>query len=316
MPTRISLLLSALLIVSLSSLSARAATPHWSPLLSPQALASLLETGSEVRILHVSGDHEAGHISGAIAANYADFRGPASNPGALPSLEQLTATVRSLGLTESLPVVLVHEGLNPADMGTATRIYWTLKSLGVDELAVLNGGFAAWRQAGLPISTGADSVVPSQWSPRWSDEWQITTAQIEARLDDPALALIDARPPGFFNGSQSSIARPGTIRGATNLSFDRWFDGNRMKSPTEIQQMLASSPLSDDAQVASFCNSGHWASINWFVLSELASVPGTRMYAESMAEWTSTRRPMDNQPVPITHYWGMTVQWFSGLRER
>lgn len=299
-----------------SGLSTQTAPAGWSPLLSPESLAGMLESGQEVRTLRVSGGHEAGHIPGSLPASYAQFRGPSSNPGALPSIEDLTATVRSLGLRETLPVVLVHDGTGPSDMGTATRIYWTLKSLGVRNLAILNGGFTAWQEAGLPVNTGTATVAPSQWSPRWNDEWQISTAEIEARLDDPALRLVDARPQSFFNGTQSSIARPGTIRGAANLSFDHWFDGNRMKTPMEIQQTLASNPLPDAAETASFCNTGHWASINWFALSELAGVPDTRMYAESMAEWSNADRSMDNQPNRLAHYWDMTAQWFTGLRER
>jgi thiosulfate/3-mercaptopyruvate sulfurtransferase len=304
------------LILSLSALGARAAPADWSPLLSPQSLAGILGTSTEVRILHVSGDHETGHIPGSVPASYAQFRGPSDNPGALPSLQDLTAAVRALGLTEFLPVVLVHEGSSPSDMGTATRIYWTLKSLGVRDLAILNGGFAAWQRAGLPVSTGIAAVAPSQWSPQWRDDWQITTAGIEARLGDPALRLIDARPESFFSGAQSSVARPGTIRGAASLSFDHWFNGNQMKTPNEIQQTLASSALPAAPETATFCNTGHWASINWFALSELAGVSDTRMYAESMAEWSRADRPMDNQPDRLAYYWDMTVQWFNSLWEQ
>lgn len=300
-----------------TTIPATAATPAgWAPLMDARSLAELLDTGTPIRLLRVSGDHATGHIPGSVPAVYGDFRGPADNPGQLPALDSLTATVRSLGLTPDLPVVLVHQGASPSDMGTATRIYWTLKSLGLQDLAILNGGFAAWQQAGLPVSTGSESVTASDWSPRWHDDWRITTAEIESRLDDTDTGLIDARPSGFFEGSRSSVARPGTIRGATSLSFERWFDGNRMKPVVEIRQTLASSPLPETAQAVSFCNTGHWASINWFVLSELAGVPDTRLYAESMAEWSRSDRPMDNQPSRIAHYWNMTAEWFAGLWER
>jgi thiosulfate/3-mercaptopyruvate sulfurtransferase len=316
MTIRLTLLLFAVTLL-LPGLTARAAPAGWTPLLSPQSLASILDTDDLVRVLRVSGEHKDGHIPGSVPVSYAQFRGPPANPGALPTLEELTDTVRSLGLSETLPVVLVHNGSSPSDMGTATRIYWTLKSMGIRDLAILNGGFAAWQRANLPVSTGATTVTPtSDWSPRWRDDWRITTEEIENRLGDPSVRLVDARPGNFFDGTQSSIARPGTIRGAASLGFDRWFDGNRMKTPAEIQETLASSPLPDAPETASFCNTGHWASINWFVLSELAGVPQTRLYAESMAEWSHADRPMDNQPDRLAHYWNMTVQWFNDLWER
>ncbi len=311
-----SFFIGLLTVFLLSSFGTRAAAENLRPLLSPQTLADLLETRDDLRLLRISGEHAAGHIPGSIPADYARFRGPSSNPGALPSLEELTDLVQSLGLTATRPVVLVHDGASPSDMGTATRVYWTLKSLGVKELAILNGGFSAWQQAGLPVNMEPVPVAASDWSPRWHDDWQISTSQINRRLGDPDLRLIDARPDAFFAGSQSSIARPGTIRGAKSLSFDRWFDGNRMKPADEVQQILASSALADADTTTSFCNSGHWASINWFVLSELAQVPDTRLYAESMAEWTQANRAMDNQPSRVAHYWGMTMEWFDSLWQR
>ncbi|MEX1198609.1 MAG: rhodanese-like domain-containing protein [Pseudohongiellaceae bacterium] len=305
-----------LLTVLLATAGARAAPDGWSPLLGPQSLADMLESNVELHILRVSGDHAAGHIPGSVAADYADFRGPDGNPGALPSLENLTEAVQALGLDGTRPVVLIHDGASPSDMGTATRVYWTLKSLGVEDLAVLNGGFRAWQEAELPVSTGPVKASTTDWAPQWHDDWQITTREIEQRLDDADIRLIDARPPAFFEGSQSSIARPGTIDGAASLSFDRWFEGNRLKSPERIQQTLASSSLPRARETASFCNTGHWASINWFVLSELAGIPDTRLYAESMAEWSQADRPMDNQPDRLAHYWDMTVDWFNGLWKR
>lgn len=300
----------------LPAFNAHAAPDGWSPLLTPRSLASMLDSDAGLHILRISGDHAAGHIPGSVPADYPDFRGPGSNPGALPSLETLTGVVRSLGLDGISPVVLVHDGASPSDMGTATRVYWTLKSLGLRDLAILNGGFNAWQQAGLPVSTDTVEVKATDWTPRWHDDWQITTKEIEQRLDDPDVRLVDARPPAFFDGSQSSIARPGTIHGAASLSFDRWFDGNRMKSPVEVRRIAASSSLPPAPHTVSFCNTGHWASINWFVLSELVGVPDTRLYAESMAEWSQADRPMDNQPDRLAHYWDMTVDWFNGLWER
>lgn len=303
------------LILSVLTSPAWPAIPGWSALLEPYELAALLADHDHIRVLHVSGDHAAGHIPGSVPARYADFRGPASNPGMLPELMALGQTVGALGIETTTPVVLVHEGRNAADMGTATRIYWTLKSLGVQDLAILNGGFLAWQAADLPTTQDAVSIPISHYVPHWDNSWQITTHELEERLDDSSLRLIDARPPAFFDGSQSSIARPGTIAGAANLNFQQWFQGARLRNLDVIRQTLAVAPLPDAEQTVSFCNSGHWASINWFVLSEIAEVPHMRLYAESMAEWTQARRPMDNEPSRLAYYWQMTRDWLAGHRE-
>ncbi|WP_274378850.1 sulfurtransferase, partial [Alkalilacustris brevis] len=152
--------LAGLLLAGVSS-AALSAPDGWKPLLEPGELAAILEREGDVRVVHVSGDFAAGHIPGAVHAPYAEWRGPPQNPGALRSPEEFGALVRSLGIETDTPVVVVHGGANPTDMGTAARVYWTLKSLGVEDLALVNGGFAAWAGADLPVSTQPVEVAQS-----------------------------------------------------------------------------------------------------------------------------------------------------------
>tara|TARA_R110002072_G_scaffold4663_8_gene32672 strand:+ start:56323 stop:57297 length:975 start_codon:yes stop_codon:yes gene_type:complete len=294
--------------------------PGWSALLEPEQLAQILDIHNSdrpdqpVRILRVTGDYAAGHIPGAVSAPYAQFRGPQDNAGQLPAIGSLQTLVQHLGIDAATPVVVVHQGNSAADMGAATRVYWTLKSLGVQHLAVLDGGFQRWQSANLPISTTSVTVTPTTFLPQWQDTWRISTAELEQRLDDPTLLLIDARSTDFFNGRQSVASRPGTIRGAVNLGFESWFEGNSLQSTSAMQHLLASSiNVSPGSQPVTFCNTGHLGSINWFVLSELAGLENTRLYAESVVEWSQNARPMDNQPGRLAHYWSLTRTWLSSL---
>ena len=77
------------------------------------------------------------HIPGALNAPYGTWRGPASNPGELPSIEKLTALVQSLGLTAAHHIVVTSHGDDPTDFGSAARVYWTLKVLGLERLSRL-----------------------------------------------------------------------------------------------------------------------------------------------------------------------------------
>ena len=301
------------LLTTAFPLTVYAAPPGWKPLLEPTELAAIMGGSRYLRVIHVTGDFTASHIPGAANAPYPQWRGPQENPGALPAVEKLAALVQSLGINADTPVAIVHQGTNPADMGTATRVYWTLKSLGLTDLAVVNGGFAAWIAAGLPISSVADQIAPSSFVPQWSDKWRVSTTEVETLVSEGSARLIDARPEGFFKGLQSSAGRPGTIRGAGNLSFESWFDGNRLKDMPQRSSILSSYPMAESPLTVSFCNTGHQASVNWFVMSELQGVPNTRLYAESMAEWSLADRPMDNQPSRVKIYWDMTKGWFNEL---
>ena len=107
--------------------------------------------------------YELGHIAGAQHAPYAKWRGPAESPGKLPAVDALTALIQQLGIDRTTPVVVVYEGKDSTDFGSAARVYWTLKAAGVSTLSVLNGGMTAWRAAGLPISTETSARAPSSF---------------------------------------------------------------------------------------------------------------------------------------------------------
>lgn len=292
--------------------AAMAAPDGWAPLLEPADLAAILEGHDDVRVIHVTGDFDAGHIPGAAHAPYAEWRGPPQNPGAIRPTEEFASLVRSLGIDAQTPVAVVHAGTNTTDMGAAARVYWTLKSLGVDDLALVNGGFAAWQDAGLPVATEAVDIAPSTFEPEWSNAWRVTTEEVEARVADGSADLVDARPQGFFEGRLWSIARGGTIQGANNLSHEVWFDGTRMRPPHEVAA-IAAERGSEASLTVSFCNTGHWAATNWFALSEIAGIPDTRLYAESMAEWTAAGRPLDNAPGRLSVYVTQTRNWIAGI---
>ncbi len=310
-PLALSVPLAATLFAGVCS-AALSAPDGWKPLLEPEELFALLEADSGIRVVHVSGNFEAGHIPGSVHAPYASWRGPPRNPGALRSPEAFGELVRSLGIAADTPVVVVHSGANATDMGTAARVYWTLRSLGLEDLALVNGGFAAWVAADLPVSTEPVSVTPSDFVAQWSENWRVSTDEIEALVDSGGASLVDARPQNFFEGRFWTIARPGTIPGATNLTFEDWFEGSRMRTAQEVTE-IAAARGHEASLTVSFCNTGHWAAINWFALSEVAGVPNTRLYAESMAEWTAAGRPLDNAPFRITVYWKQTRDWIEGI---
>ena len=294
-------------------MAALAAPDGWSPLLEPAELAAMLEERGDIRVVHVSGDTASAAIPGAVETSYADWRGPSDNPGALREVAELEAEARRLGIESDTPVALVHSGSNATDMGVAARIYWTLKSMGVEDLALVNGGFAAWQEAGLPVADSVGQVTPSGFTAEWQEDWRVDTAEVERLVDSGEADLIDARPTGFFEGLVWSIARPGTIRGADNLTYEDWFEDDRMVDAVTARDIAERHGRTDAPLTVSFCNTGHWAAINWFALSELAEVDNTRLYAESMAEWTQAGRPLDNEPSRVTIFLQSTRDWVGDL---
>lgn len=281
------------------------------PLVTPAELAAQPGNG-QLRIVDIRDGKtdgktafEVGHIGGAQHAPYANWRGPSDNPGQLPAEAALTALLQKLGIDASTPVVVVHEGKDATDFGAAARVYWTLKAAGVAELSILNGGVGAWRAAGLPLTTEVTAVAPSRFTVRLDPRLIATRDEVRQVLDAGSTQLVDARPATFFTGdTRHPAARaPGTIVGARNVSHEIWFDKGSMLPADDIRRTAQQAGISGNTPTISFCNTGHWAATNWFVLSEVLGHDNVSLYPESVVDWSRAGLAMDNVPNRLRQFW-------------
>lgn len=289
------------------------------PLLQPAELHALLQRGVALRIVDLrdADDYAAGHLPGAVDAPYARWRGDADNPGKLLPLATFTQLVRSLGLQASDRVVLVSAGGDPSDFGAPARVYWTLKWLGMRKLSILNGGMQAWKDAGLGgLQTRAPRVSPSDFQPHPDAALLATREQVlqAVRAPDASRVLLDARPRAFWQGRTKApaAAEPGTIVGAVDFDNLRWFPqgGGALPAPAVLEAIARALPSQERQarQTISFCNTGHWAATNWFVLSEVLHRPDVRLYPGSIVDWSRHDEPMTHVPSRTDQLWAQLRQ--------
>lgn len=298
--------LGAVLALSVAA-PALAETPAFGPLLSPAEFAAFAE-GADPLILDIRTGNaadgrpifEAGHVPGAIHAPYGLFRGPAENPGQVPDDARLTEVLRGLGVEFDRPTLIVHQGTNESDFGAAARVYWTLKSSGVSQIAILNGGFGAWVEDGFEASTEARAAQPSDITVTFSAQWLATTQDVLDVVEGRETALLlDSRPQSFFEGREAhaAAARPGTLPQSRYFTHSGWFASGPSRIDADaVREIARREGYVIDDTLVSFCNTGHWAATNWFALSEIAGVQDVRLYPDSMVGWSQAGLPMDNVP--------------------
>lgn len=291
------------------------------PLLTPSALAAQAETAQAADLQPIIIDirdtgYEDGHVPGAIWTPYATFRGPSDNPGAVPDVAKLEASFEQFGLEQDQPIVIVPEGRSDSDFGAAARVYWTLKSTGFTDLAILNGGTQAWSAAGFPVETTTNNLLASDLDLSFSDRWLASAETVAATVAGSHDAvLVDARPEDFFTGrSKHDLAvKPGTLPGAASLPHGRFFPNGGPVIAPELDAGPLRQVLGLDAapgrEVVAFCNTGHWAATEWFALSELAGIEDVKLYPGSMVEWSQSGLDMENTPSLLSN---LTRQIFGG----
>lgn len=235
-----------------------------------------------------------GHVPGAIHSDYLEDGWRTTVDGVVgqtPPVDQLEALIGGLGIDNDTTVVVIPAGVGASDLGSATRVYWTFRYLGHDEVAILDGGHRAWTaDPDNPVETGINEPAPATFVADVRPELLADTGDVRARLEQGDATLLDARPRGQFTGAEKhGAARTGgRIPGALHLDQARTFDetAGRLKGEGKLEALLASVVEDDDGEIVSYCNTGHWASVNWFVLSEVLGRDGVRLYDGSMVGWT------------------------------
>jgi thiosulfate/3-mercaptopyruvate sulfurtransferase len=239
------------------------------------------------------------HIPGSVHSDYdqGGWRVTVHNvPFMLPTILEIQNLIGDLGIDERSHVVVVPAGVHVTDFGSAARVYWTLKVAGVPDVSILDGGFAAWKQAGLPVEHGAHAPTQKTLFVDADETPLATLADVEKIEKSGGATLIDARPASFFLGKEKGpkVAAYGHIPGALNLDSAEFYDSksNRLKPKAELAATAARLPA---GPLVSYCNTGHWSATDWFVLHELLGRHDVKVYDGSMLEWTvDPHRPLES----------------------
>jgi thiosulfate/3-mercaptopyruvate sulfurtransferase len=175
-----------------------------------------------------------------------------------------------------------------ADSGAyAARLWWLLRWVGHSAVAVLDGGFKAWTQAGLPTSTAIAQRRPTQFDVRPNQDAWLDARTVAERVARPDWRLLDARAPERFAGEVEPIDTvAGHVPGARNHPFatNLGSDG-RFAPAAELRKRFEQSQagVADDHTIV-MCGSGVTA-CHLLLAMEVAGKRGARLYAGSWSEW-------------------------------
>jgi thiosulfate/3-mercaptopyruvate sulfurtransferase len=222
-------------------------------------------------------EHE---LSGEKRAADGAFRG--RHP--LPEKDAFVELLRSWGVNDGTQVVAydAHGGM------FAARLWWMLRWVGHEAVAVLDGGLPAWQAAGLPVTTG--SPAPRARGTIGAREPLVTTVDVNTVLhnvEHGGRTVIDARAPDRFRGENETIDPVGGhIPGAKNRFFkDNLQPDGRFKAPKQLKAELGAA-VGDPKNAIMQCGSGVTACHNLLAL-EVAGMPGASLYPGSWSEWSA-----------------------------
>lgn len=242
-------------------------------------------------------DYLEGHIPGALFLDVErDLSGPVGRHGGrhpLPDPDELAAKLRRAGLNNGDTAIVYDDGSGMS----APRAWWLLGYLGLERVAVLDGGFAAWVRRGLPATPGtgdeeaAAGAPEGDFRPRLQQGWIRDTGEVRAIVDGTAaggrrVVLVDSRAPERYRGEVEPLDPvAGHIPGAVNYDWSqnvgpdgRWLDREALR------RRFAG--LEDAGEIVVYCGSGVTACANLLAM-RLAGLENARLYPGSWSDWCS-----------------------------
>lgn len=228
-----------------------------------------------------------GHIPGAVYVSVDDDLSELGDSSRgrhpLPSPEQLVARLARKGIGKGKRVISTEED----SFKVAARLWWLLRWIGVDDVAVLDGGLAKWKAEGREVESAEVKRPPAQpFDIRIRKELMIEGEEFEQWVANGGL-VFDARAPERYRGEVEGLdKRAGHIPGAGNIPLASLVTGTpaRLKSAAELRDLFATNKISETQTVAAYCGSGVTACQLLWALDQ-AGYSQLKLYPGSWSEW-------------------------------
>lgn len=233
----------------------------------------------------------AGHIPGAYYLDLNKDLSSAVKPHGgrhpLPDWAVFTTTLNQLGIHSAAPKgptqIVIYDD---SRFAFAARLWWMLRYLGHEQVAILDGGIKAWERVGYPMSTDIPEAKAGDFRPKPQTDWTVDIEALRQRQNRSDVVMIDSRSPERFRGEVEPIDPiAGSIPGAINAFWQQ--------NTTETGQIKGTSELSDqwtgldlESEIIVYCGSGVTACVNLFSLV-IAGHPMPKLYPGGWSDWCS-----------------------------
>ncbi len=224
------------------------------------------------------------HIPGAYFLDYSWIT-KAQNPvmGLLPDIKQLNRVLSAFGISQETHIVAYDD----EGGGRASRLLWTLDTLGHKNYSLLNGGIQNWLSKQLPTHQDIIWPTPSSYS------GSLNTAPIAEKqfildtLNDNNTLVLDCRSPMEYSGTKAFAARGGHIPGAVNINWMELIDSDnqlQLKSRDIMEKILLDKGVTKDKTIITHCQTHHRSSHSYIVLKSLG-YENIKGYPGSWSDW-------------------------------
>ena len=227
--------------------------------------------------------YQESHIEGAYYLDLnLDLSSPVQKYGGrhpLPDFEQLATKLSGMGVTSGETRVVVYDD---SRFAFASRLWWLLRYMGHEQVAVLDGGFAGWQAQNYAVNAEIPPAKFGKFIPKLQLDWVVDIETVKARKDLPEVMLVDAREGDRYRGEREPIDPiAGHIEGAINYP---WMELTNAQGFVIADQSDRWAQFKNAEEVIVYCGSGVTACVDLLAL-KLAGLQTGKLYAGSWSDW-------------------------------
>ncbi|WP_339237187.1 sulfurtransferase [Oceanobacillus sp. FSL W7-1281] len=240
--------------------------------------------------------YQKGHIPGAVFADLLEDLSDANAEYAftLPPREEFIKKITELGVGDEDTYVVVYDQGAQVESPVvasdwASRLAWQLRYEGLENVAVLDGGFPKWNKEGRPVTTEAGSYPKASFSGERKPELFVNKEEVKQAIDDDNVIIINSLNEATHKGEVNTYGRPGHIPGSVNVFFGDHSDSETLElyDDEKIRETFEKAgALDPDKKVITYCGSGIAATWNSTLLNKLGQ-HNVAVYDGSLTEWAS-----------------------------
>ena len=211
----------------------------------------------------------------------------------LPKLEILAEKFKRLGVGADLHIILYSR--NGAQW--SARLWWMLRSVGIDNVSILDGGFNEWEKSGLPTSQKILTYPPADFVFTPRENIFVNKQVVIDAIDNPESVILNSLTRDIHKGQNPRYGRLGRIPKSKNIPFHELLDSEtgKFKPIEELTKIFEINKITKDKKIVNYCGGGIAASLEAFVLYQLG-FENILIYDNSLHEWAAIDQtlPMEN----------------------
>ncbi len=207
-------------------------------------------------------DYKAGHIPGAVSVFYGSWavkKGELRNE--IPAADDLFEAIGNAGITGKSTVVVVGKTDTPSERVDITRVAWTLKYAGIDNVAVLDGGQNRWVKDGKKVSAAGVRARSKTYKGKVNEGMLASKDYVLGSIGKAI--ILDVREADFYDGKKKLpfVARTGRIKGSVNLpTSGAYNEDGTFKEKADLDALAAAAAGTDkDREIIVYCDTGKFA---------------------------------------------------------